>query len=105
LEVVDAVVLAVEAGEDRDEARVGDVEGAPGVAPDVALAGQAVDRRREARLPSPGAQGVGAQGVDADHEDVRLRRPGSRRQGLAAVERRAAPEGGGEGRAGGRSEE
>ena len=95
LEIVDAVVLAVEAGHYRDEARIGDVEDRVGVGPDVALAGQAVEGRRGAGLPAPGAQGLGAQGVDADQQDVGpvSRAPLLRRGEVpAAVDRGAPPE-------------
>ena len=95
LEIVDAMVLAVEAGQDRGEARVGDVEGGVGVEPDVALPGQAVERRGRAGLPAPGAEGVGAQRVDADQQDVGpvpLARLLRGREILAAVDRGAPPE-------------
>ena len=89
------MVLAVEAGQDRGEARVGDVEGGVGVEPDVALPGQAVERRGGAGLFAPGAEGVGAQRVDADQQDVGplpLARLLRGREILAAVDRGAPPE-------------
>jgi hypothetical protein len=59
VEVVDAVVLAVEAGHDGDEARVGDVESGERLGPDVALGGQLVEGGGEAGATAPRADSVG----------------------------------------------
>ena len=71
LEIVDAMVLAPQPGEDRGEARVGDVERRVRLGEEVGFRGQSVERRRRARLAAIGAEVVGAQSVEADQQDVR----------------------------------